>query len=341
MCRIIFFGSGDFPIPTFKYLINHNYDIVGLVTSNDKVIFNNERLYDIAKNNNIPTYIPNDLNDLDFVKWLKDRKPDIFCVISYKILPISIINIPLIGSFNVHASLLPFLKGSCPIFWAIDNNFSTTGLTSFLLDEKVDCGDIILNTIVDIDDNETYGSLHAKLSDACCKFTERTIQILSANDAGSLILFKQPLYDGYEFRNAPKLKADNKKLEYNIFYSDIDDTYRRIRALTPHIGVNCVFHIMSLNDEEGIKIPFKIYEAELINVKPSWDYDVYGCFEQKTIMSDGKTYLYFTSEMSDNQVISIKTIQLIGKKKMNIADFLNGFRYFRKENQKKYYIEVE
>lgn len=341
MCKIIFFGSGDFPIPTFKYLINHNYDIVGLVTSNDKIIFNNERLCDIAQKNNIPIYIPNNLNDSNFIKWLKDKKADIFCIISYKILPVSIINIPSVGSFNVHASLLPFLRGSCPIFWAIENDLNTTGLTSFLLDENVDCGDIILNKMVDIDDNETYGTLYAKLSDACCEFTERTLQILINNDADSLILFKQPVYDGYEFQNAPKLTANNKKLDYNILYSDINDTYRRIRALSPNIGVNCIFHIMSLNDEEGIRIPFKIYEADLININPSWDCDIYGCFEQKPIMSDGKTYLYFTSETSNNQVISVKTIQLVGKKKMGVVDFLNGFRYFRKENQKKYYIEVE
>lgn len=341
MCNIVFFGSGDFPIPTFKYLIGEGYKISGLVTSNDKVLFNNERLYDIAKKAGIPTFVPSDLKSKDFIEWLAEKEADIFCIISYKILPMEVVRIPSLGCFNVHASLLPFLKGSSPIYWAIENDLPTTGITSFIIDENVDCGDIILNKSIDIDENETYGSLHNKLSEESCALTEKTINILSNKYEDFYYRFlKQPNYKGYKLHYAPKLTSEDKRLRGNVLYCDIYDTYRRIRALSPNIGVNCEFHIRRLYDIEALKIPFKIYDAELVDASPEWHCDIYGCYEQMPIMTDGKTYMYLTSETSNNKVISVKTIQLCGKKKMCIADFLNGFKYLKNKGEG-YFIEVK
>lgn len=338
--RIVFFGSGDFPVPTFRHLLSNGFNIVGLVTSNDSVFFNETRLYDIAYGNGIPVYIPDKLDDSAFIEWLSEKKADIFCVISYKILPDVVINLPRITSFNVHASLLPFLKGPAPIYWAIARGLDVTGLTSFILDRRIDGGDIILNKIIGINKGDTYGSLHQRLSLECAEFTADTISVLDGFTRGRAHFFKQPPYRGTVFFDAPKIGVNDRRMGKNMLYCDIMDVYRKICALSPNIGMNCEFHILSYDGTEKV-IKFKIYEADLIDAHMENEYDIYGNFGQLPVMSDGKTYLYITSKMSVDKVISLKKIQVCGKRKVSISDFLNGFRYFRNENRKKYYIYVK
>lgn len=366
-CNIVFFGSGDFPIPTFKSLIDCGCNITGLITSHDKVFFNDKRLCEIAKEYNIPTYVPDSLTDEKFIKWLKDKNADIFCVISYKILPKELLEMPSTTAFNVHASLLPFLKGPAPIYWAIRRGFNVTGLTSFVLNSKVDDGDIISNLEVNIDKNETYGTLHQKLSEKCSKFTIGTIiKLLEAVDINK-ILIKQPKFsiNNFAYRYdtimcAPKITSQDEECrvdtkyqhvgfgipdfvsDYSIYYVPIEELYRQVQSLSPHIGVRCCFHILpketvkKVGDKNAKKIimPFKIYEAELVDSH----FNEPQTSIHSLVESDGKNYLYLFSAYS-KKALSVKTIQLNGKRKMDIKDFLNGFKYF-KANKEEYYIKV-
>ena len=120
--KILFFGSGDFPVRTFRMLIANGYEIAGLVTSKDRVFFESERLSDIANANNIPVYVPRTTDEPELLQWLDEHPADIFCVISYKYLKSDVLS-KAKTAFNVHASLLPFLRGANPITWAIMNNF--------------------------------------------------------------------------------------------------------------------------------------------------------------------------------------------------------------------------
>ena len=366
-CNIVFFGSGDFPVPTFKSLIDCGYNITGLVTSHDKVFFNDKRLCEIAKQYNIPTYVPDSLTDEKFIKWLQDKNADIFCVISYKFLPKELLEIPTLTAFNVHASLLPFLKGPAPIYWAIRRGFNITGLTSFVLNNKVDDGDIISNLEVNIDKNDTYGTLHQKLSEKCSKFTIDTIiKLLESTDINK-ILIKQPRFDinNFVYRYdtimcAPKITSQDEECtvdteyryaefgmpsfvsDYSIYYVPIEELYRKVQSLSPHIGVRCCFHILPKKafektgdrNTKKVIISFKIYEAELVDSH----FNEPQTYIHSLVESDGKSYLYLFSAYS-KKALSVKTIQLSGKRKMGIKDFLNGFKYF-KTNKEEYYIKV-
>jgi len=176
--NVVFFSSGDFGIPTLKALIeNEKYNVKGVVTSNDKAVYNDKRIADIADANGIPCCIPSNDDELYyFLENIKDDKSDFgnnlyYCVISYKKLSDRILSLVDGRAMNVHASILPFLRGAAPINWAIRLGFKETGLTAFKLSDKIDRGDIINSMFVNINDDETYDSLFKKLSDKCVDFT--------------------------------------------------------------------------------------------------------------------------------------------------------------------------
>ena len=161
--NVVFFSSGDFGIPTLKALIeNEKYNVKGVVTSNDKAVYNDKRIADIADANGIPCCIPSNDDELYyFLENIKDDKSDFgnnlyYCVISYKKLSDRILSLVDGRAMNVHASILPFLRGAAPINWAIRLGFKETGLTAFKLSDKIDRGDIINSMFVNINDDETY-----------------------------------------------------------------------------------------------------------------------------------------------------------------------------------------
>lgn len=323
--RVVFFGSGDFPIATFKSLmVSDNCEVVGLVTSKDKPVFGNERLIDIAKENGIPFYIPENLTDAEFLNWLDELNADIFCVISYKFLPKEVIDKCKGVAFNVHASLLPYLRGAAPINWAIRLGFKETGLTVFKLNDKIDCGAIIHSSSMKIDENETFGSLYGKLTDYCDLITDNIIGNLlngklTANVTQGSIpseFAKLPVF------HAPKLNIENTTMRFNENEKPSTITVdRMIRSLSPNIGTT--FN-MEIRDHDTIvkKLTFKVYDASIKKDKNNQ-------FDNNDIITDWKNYLYLSFSLSDNDVISIRKIQLPGKKILDIKEFLKGFQNFR------------
>ena len=179
--KILFFGSGDFAIPTFKSMLDRNYNVVGLVTSNDKLMFpersDNKKLVDIALEHNIPTLVVgSSMNDPDIYKWVQKREADIFCVISFKYIPPIMLRCAKKVAFNVHGSLLPYFRGAAPVHHAIINGFEETGLTAFVLNDKIDCGKILETNKIAIYDTDDFKSLFCKMSDKCADFSIYVIE---------------------------------------------------------------------------------------------------------------------------------------------------------------------
>lgn len=354
---IVFFGSGDFPYPTFKTILeNEIYDVRGLVTSPYKPYIHNETLKDVADKHNIPVYSTHKPNCTELVEWLKEKEADIFCVISYKFLSNEILNIPKITAFNIHASLLPLFKGAAPINWAIRCGMKSTGLTSFVMDNKIDSGEIINNIKIPIEDTDDFEKVYKRLSVLSVGFTIDTIVRITAHKDWRRYLLIQPSFDEIDtdkydtILKAPKLNKDNTTLpilrsldSYVLAPFDEKDVYNIIRSLSPNIGCYAVISVWKnpfddINDDlDYICSPMdsfvkafnvKIYEAELIRMSLS-DLPKEGFLSN--VITDGKTYMYIMYD--EGYAVSIKTIQIEGKKKLSIKDFLAGFQYARDKNK--------
>lgn len=344
-CKVVFFASGDFPYPTLKQLLDLKlYNIVGIVTSKYKSESIGHTITDLAVENNIPyitIYNDEELKTEQVRQWLIEKNADIFCVISFKYLPKSILEIPRITSFNIHASLLPFLRGAAPIHWAIRYGFKYTGLTSFVLDEKIDTGEIITNLRMPINGDDNYGTLFKRLSYACIGLTVETISLLYNHDDWRRYTTLQSDcgLDWFRLMKAPKLDIYNTTIttgyEDGDQYFNMDELYDTIRSLSPNIGCHVEMIVRKLNEETSsyvIKdvIKLKIFDAEFItnlNYKKISEY--YSI--SSNIITDGKTFMCIVNR-NLNKMISIKEIQQAGKKKLSIKDFLAGFQYGRTEN---------
>ena len=323
--RIVFFADGDFAIDTFETLVNNGSNIVGLVTcANDKVRFHKKTIKQVAEELRVPYYtIKGDNFEEDdfFIDWLKRMDADIFCVISFKKLPKKVIKLAKKCAFNVHASLLPFLRGAAPINWAIRLGYKETGLTAFVLSDKIDQGDIIANKRVKIAAGEKYTTLYKKLSDACVDFTDHIIEDVLQHDDWKECLIAQPTWsDRHEYvQLAQKINSDYFRCHWSNF--DCERMQNLVNSVD-NIGLPCVIYVIDEDNKEK-KFESKIYDVEVVN-KEETPMNVQTLFCE----SDGKTFVRLN--LADcGKCVYIKRIQLAGKKIMNIEDFLNGFRYFR------------
>ena len=337
--NIVFFSSGDFGIPTLKALIeDKRYNIKGIVTSNDKVVYNDKRILDIAKENSIPYCIPSNEEELyHFLEPIKDTESEFgnnlyYCVISYKKLSDRILSLVEGRAMNVHASILPFLRGAAPINWAIRLGFKQTGLTAFRLSDKIDCGDIIRWTFVDMDVDETYDSLFLKLSDKCVDFT-----------MGSLNMFRIISITGTGEGHQPNIGVKSDILvapKITLKYWDgwlslsMIEISRLFRSTSN--GLPCKLYIIERDKTE----PCAVFDAKI------WDYEFIPNLEEGSegvnwypTECDGKHYIRVAFGDQVEKVMSIKEIQLSGKKKMGVEEFLRGFKYTR-NNEDNYRLTI-
>lgn len=323
--RIVFFASGDFAIDTFETLVNNGTNIVGLVTSIDNVKFHKKTISQVAQYYRIPCYTVKGgklEDDRFFIDWLKRIDADIFCVISFKKLPNDIIKLAKKCAFNVHASLLPFLRGAAPINWAIRLGYEETGLTAFVLSDKIDCGDIIANTKVKVATGEKYTTLYKKLSDKCVDFTDFVINDVLQRQNWKKYLISQPICsETIEYiHSATKINSDYFNCHWKSF--NALDVKHLVDSVND-VGLPAVINIED-NEHNITQYPIKIYDAEV----DEFDDEV-NLFT--TFKSDGKTYLKIYTMLGTN-CLSIKKLQLVGKKVMDVKDFLNGFKHFRDDN---------
>lgn len=327
--RILFFGSGDFPVRTFTELIASGHKISGLVTSRDKIYFESKRLSDIADSNGIPVCVPESTDDPDFLNWIDEHPADIFCVISYKFLSRNVTAKATLAAFNVHASLLPFLRGANPICWAIMNEFTETGLTAFVLDDKIDTGDILDNERVKMNSEDDYGSLYEKLASACPAFTMRVIDGLSSGWYVTRIKQQSTAAFSEDRRLfvAPKVNSSFTAMPEQP--TKARELVRLIKAISPRWALHVPVNVYSVgeNREKTLVKAFEmnVYEAEVKTLKRDFINE-----KSRVIHTDFKTDMYFFEGKFEEDAVFIKKVQIPGKKILSIEEFLRGLQYLDK-----------
>ena len=332
--KILFFGSGEFPLETFQKLCSlDDIEVVGLVTSKDKPMFKNHKvksLFEVAEENNIPTLVIGSTFSDEDIEWVRKHRAQFNVVISFKKLPQEVIDSAQY-SFNVHASILPYFRGAAPINHAIRLGCKQSGLTAFMLSDKIDCGQIITNCVVDIEDDDNFETLFNKLAHECVDFTEDVIHRLFE---GRFSLTTQVNYadnmsdDAREWFKAPKIDSRyTTGWMYDLTPNEIRNLYR---SVYPNDGL---YLWMSFDDDDNThkEFEFKIWDFEIKHVEPNlihYDNESENKDENWAYKSDGKTYLAIPIRRSDNDYLYIKEIQMSGKKRMDIKTFLRGFAHY-------------
>lgn len=308
--RIVFMGTPDFAVTILKHLVDQNYNIVGVITATDKPAGRGRKLNEsavkkYALSENLKILQPKNLKNEDFNNELKSLKADLQIVVAFRMLPKAVWKMPKMGTFNLHASLLPEYRGAAPIHWAIINGETKTGATTFFIDDKIDTGEIILQEEIDISKTETVGSLHDKLMFLGADLVAKTVDLITN---GNVKTEKQP---ELEEKSAPKLHPENTKIDWS---ESLDNIYNKIRGLNPFPAA----WTMILNNDDEISA--KIYEVEKIEESHP--------IKVGTIISSKKEMKVAVA----NGFINIKGIKLAGKKKMDAVSLLNGYTF--SENSK-------
>lgn len=295
-------GTPDFAVETLKVLHENGYPIVGVITSTDKWGGRNKKtrlesaVKKYAMEQDLPLLQPPNLKDPEFIGKLQALKPDLQIVVAFRMLPKIVWSLPRLGTVNLHASLLPKYRGAAPINWAIINGEKTTGVTTFFIREDIDTGDILFQEEVEITETDNAGSLHDKLMLSGAALMLKTVNAIAADQA-----LPQPQSDA-EATLAPKIFRETCVIDFN---KNTREVYNFIRGLSPYPGAWTIF----LGKE------MKIFSASPEPAKHQ--------YPAGTFLTDSKKYFRITT--ADGWV-QVQSVQLQGKKKMEIGEFLNGLR---------------
>lgn len=307
--RIVFMGTPDFAVPSLEKLLSAGFDVAAVITAPDKpagrgLQLNEGAVKKFALQKGLKILQPEKLKNPDFIEELKNLEAAMQIVVAFRMLPEVVWNMPPLGTINVHASLLPQYRGAAPINWAIINGEKETGVTTFKLKQEIDTGDILLQQKIAIGDDETAGELHDRMKQIGADLLLQTLNKLEAGDlrempqtnVASTSESSRPLH------HAPKISTETCEIKWE---KSINEVYNLIRGLSP---TPAAFTLL-----DGKKL--KIFRAakEPLTIKES----------REEILSDHKSYLKFAC--SDGY-ISVKDLQLEGKKKMSVEDFLRGWR---------------
>ena len=301
--KIIFLGTPDFAVASLDALVQAGAHIAAVVTAPDKPSGRGLQLqasavkrYALEKN--IPVLQPEKLKNPSFIEALKLYKADLQVVVAFRMLPEAVWNMPPMGTINVHASLLPQYRGAAPINWAVINGEKETGVTTFKLKHEIDTGDILQQEKIEILPDDNAGTIHDKLMMEGAQLLVKTIEGL----ANEMIVEKpQPITDA-ELKHAPKIFKEDCKINW---LKDAESIHNLIRGLSPYPTAYTF-----LKDKQ-LKIFKSRYELTTTNVPVSG------------MDSDQKSYLRFAA---NNGWIYVEELQLEGKKRMSVGEFLKGFR---------------
>ena len=320
--RIVYMGTPEFAVAPLDELIKNGYNVVGVVTVADKASgrglkVNESAVKKYAVEHNIPVLQPVSLKDPEFLDALKAWKADLFVVVAFRMLPKVVWEIPKMGTFNLHAALLPQYRGAAPINWAVINGEKTTGVTTFMIDDGMDTGGIMYRYDCKIGPDETVGEVHDKLMALGATLVVNTVEALIENNVELRV--QRSFIQGSEIlKPAPKLTRELCHIDWRGHTKDI---YNLIRGLSPYPAA---FTELVKDDKatqmkifRTVKVEGEEYAAMLAQCGFST------AAEPGTILSDGKTYLAVATA---DGAISVTELQLAGKKRMAVKDFLIGFR---------------
>ena len=306
--RIVFMGTPQFAVTCLKALIENGYNVVGVVTAPDRPAGRGQQIHqsDVKKFAlacKLPVLQPEKLKEESFLIDLKSLNADIQIVVAFRMLPDVVWGMPPMGTFNLHGSLLPRYRGAAPLNWAIINGDKETGVTTFLLKQEIDTGNILFQESVPIGSEETIGELHDKLMVVGADLVLKTVDALASGDAipvpqSSLSIDPERLY-------APKIFKETCKIEWDKPAIVINNL---IRGLSPYPAAWTNFQ--RSGSETSVKIFKSVIELANHHRQPG------------EILSDNKKYLKIACA---DGFLHILDLQLAGKKRMGIAEFLRGF----------------
>lgn len=303
--RIIFMGTPDFAVASLRALIESGENVVAVVTSPDKPAGRGQKLnqsavkqYAVA--NNIPVLQPEKLKNPEFLETLKSYQADLQIVVAFRMLPKVVWDMPPLGTINVHASLLPQYRGAAPINHAIMNGEKVTGVSTFLLQHEIDTGNILLSNKINIEENDNAGTLHDKLMIAGAETLLNTIKELKQNTLNPI---PQEEIEVNELKHAPKIFKEDCKIDWN---ASTEQVHKKIRGLSPYPAAFTILENKTLKIYESEK------ESKQENLSPG------------QFITDKKTFVKFATQ---DGLINLKSIQIEGKKRMSIEEFLRGYRF--------------
>lgn len=306
--RIVFMGTPAFAVASLKALVEAGYEVVGVVTMPDKPAGRGQKIQfspvkEYAMEQNLPILQPEKLKDETFLNELRSLNADLQIVVAFRMLPEVVWNMPKYGTFNLHASLLPQYRGAAPINWAIINGEKETGVTTFFLTHEIDTGKIILQKKVPIEPTDNAGTLHNKLMMVGAELVVETVEMILQNKINTIS--QEQLTSEIELKPAPKIFKETCKLDFNL---TVEQAHNFVRGLSPYPAAWAELQFPTMHEA----VVFKIYETKPEIAAHS---EVNGTLicnkkEAKIALKDG--YLHLLE------------IQAPAKKRMRIADFLNG-----------------
>ena len=310
--RIVYMGTPEFAVESLSCLVEGGYNVVGVITMPDKPVGRHgstlqpSPVKQYAVEHGLKVLQPERLKDESFVDELRALRADLQIVVAFRMLPEVVWNMPPMGTFNLHASLLPQYRGAAPINWAVINGDTETGITTFFLKHEIDTGEIIQQERVPISDTDNVGIVHDKLMMLGGKLVLETVDNILAGSVHPIP--QEQLLQGVDaLRPAPKIFKETCRIDWN---QPLKRIYDFIRGLSPYPAA-----WSELNQADGTKVALKIYETENNFVEHHLPIG--------TVCSDGKT---FFKVAVNGGYLSIKELQLAGKKRLRIEEFLRGYK---------------
>jgi methionyl-tRNA formyltransferase len=308
--RIVFMGTPDFAVASLDILVKNNYNVVGVITAPDKPAGRGQQLQQsavkqYALQHRLTILQPEKLKDEQFLKQLANLKADLQIVVAFRMLPEVVWNMPPLGTFNLHGSLLPQYRGAAPINRAVMNGEQETGVSTFFLQQEIDTGKIIFQEKTPIAENDTAGEVHDRLMIIGANLVLKTVQAIEHNDYPQTDQSKF-IKAGEDIKYAPKIFKEDCKIDW---YKTMEEIHNHIRGLSPYPAA---FTTLTSPSKQAFPVKFFISKKE--NSNPSQPI--------KSIISDSKNYLKI---VVNGGYIAVEELQLAGKKKMGIQEFLRGF----------------
>ena len=307
--RIVYMGTPDFAVESLRCLVEGGYNVVGVITMPDKPAGRGHKLQyspvkQYALEHQLPLLQPEKLKDEDFLGQLRAWHADLQIVVAFRMLPEVVWAMPRLGTFNLHASLLPQYRGAAPINWAVINGETETGITTFFLKHEIDTGEVIQQVRVPIADTDDVGMVHDRLMLLGGRLVTETVDAIL--DGTVKPIPQEQMQADAPLRPAPKIFKDTCRIDWS---RPVKQVYDFIRGLSPHPTAWTELH------QEGQEtVVLKVYEAEKL---PQMHNLPVG-----TVQTDGKTYLRVA--VSDG-FVGIRSLQLPGKKRLRVDELLRGY----------------
>ena len=301
--RIVFMGTPAFAVPSLEILLENGYDIVGVITATDKMggrgnkklLESDVKKYAVAKG--LKVLQPKSLKNPEFVAELQALQADLQIVVAFRMLPKVVWGMPPLGTFNLHGSLLPKYRGAAPINWAVINGDKETGVTTFFLKQKVDTGNLLFQSSLPIGENDLVGEIHDKMMKVGAELLLKTVKAIETGD------YEAQAQDESLVSHAPKIFHDTCQVNFN---QPTEKVHNFVRGLSPYPTAWTI-----LNDKK-----LKLFRT----LKEVIEHN----HEAGSFHSDNKNFIKIATADGYIQVLEL---QLQGRKRMKVKDFLNGFKF--------------